>query len=412
MLGIWVPRLSVVILPLLLAFLFVWLPDRVQAQKTIYWGALIAGDTYGRSNPPWDEGAIDLFEQHAGKPISILHWGQAWWRCQATCGYQEFRSQRPQYEAMRRRGVIPLIDWASWDSNALSQRGQPLFALQRIIEGQHDEYIRRWASEARDWGHPFFLRFNWEMNGNWYPWGETVNGNSSGEFVQAWRHVHDIFRQQGANNVTWVWCPNVIYPNSLPMAPLYPGDAYVDWTCMDGFNWGSGPPRNDRWRSFRDIFATTYAEILQISPAKPIMIGETASSEIGGSKAQWIIDAFASDLPTAFPQVEAVLWFNWNTDSLDWVIETSPAAQSAFATALSSSYYSGQRFDQLAVSPIPPLSAIPAVPAPTTPTAIPPLTAVPTVTPVPTVTAVPTLVAAPAWCVSSSCLYLPQVSKE
>ena len=34
-------------------------------KKTIYWGALISGSTYGRGNPPWDEGAIDQFEQNA-----------------------------------------------------------------------------------------------------------------------------------------------------------------------------------------------------------------------------------------------------------------------------------------------------------------------------------------------------------
>ena len=53
--------------------------DASAQKKTIYWGALISGSTYGRSNPPWDEGTIDQFEGNAGKPISILHWGQSWW---------------------------------------------------------------------------------------------------------------------------------------------------------------------------------------------------------------------------------------------------------------------------------------------------------------------------------------------
>ncbi len=375
MLYFWIPRLSGVILPLLFALLFVWLPNKAQAQKTIYWGALISGEPYGRDNAPWDEGTIDLFEDHVGKPISILHWGQAWWRCQSTCGYQEFRNQRPQYDAMRRRGIIPMVDWAAWDSGA-PRTEQPSFALQKIIDGEHDEYIRRWAGEARDWGHPFFLRFNWEMNGKWFPWSEAVNGNRSGQYVQAWRHVHDIFRAVGADNVTWVWCPNVDYPKALPLAPLYPGDAYVDWTCMDGYNWGVGPPQMDRWRSFSEIFAETYTQLLEIGPSKPIMIGETASSEIGGSKAEWITRAFTGELASAFPKVEAVLWFNWNDDNMGWVLESSPAAQAAFATAIASPYYSAERFSQIAVSPIPPHWA------------------------------------GPAGCVSAGCVYLPEVSKQ
>ena len=39
------------------------------------------------------------------------------------------------------------------------------------------------------------------MNGNWFPWSETRNGNSSGEYVAAWRHVRDIFRAEGVTNV-------------------------------------------------------------------------------------------------------------------------------------------------------------------------------------------------------------------
>ena len=58
-------------------------------------------------------------------------------------------------------------------------------------------------------GHPFFLRWGHEMNSDRFPWSEDANGNRRGEFVQAWRHIHDIFTSVGASNVSWVWCPNV-----------------------------------------------------------------------------------------------------------------------------------------------------------------------------------------------------------
>ena len=325
---------------------------RVQ-KKTIYWGALISGSTYNRGNPPWDEGAIDQFEQNAGKPISILHWGQSWWRCGGSCGYQEFSAQQPQFDAMRRRGIIPLLDWSAWDSSA-SRVDQPRFALQKIIDGEHDAYIMRWAAAARKWGQPFFLRFNWEMNGDWFPWSERVNGNHSGQYVQAWRHVHDIFRAQGANNVTWVWCPNIVFSRAIPLDQLYPGDAYVDWTCLDGYNWGEGPPQNDRWHSFSEIFAEAYAQVLALAPGKPLMIGETASSELGGVKAEWIKNTFGSEIPKGFPRIEAVLWFNWNTEGMQWTIESSSAAQAAFAAAIAAPYYSADRYNTISAAPIPP----------------------------------------------------------
>ena len=100
---------------------------------------------------------------------------------------------------------IPLVDWGSWDNHGAKY--QPAFSLGRIIDGSFDWYIRRWATGARDWGHPFFLRFDHEMNGDWFTWSEGVNGNTAGQFVAAWRHVHDVFESVGASNVTWVWSP-------------------------------------------------------------------------------------------------------------------------------------------------------------------------------------------------------------
>jgi hypothetical protein len=50
--------------------------------------------------------------------------------------------------------------------------------------------------------------------------------------------------------------------------------------------------------------------------------------------------------------VKALVWFNWNCPAtygnMDWVIESSSAAQSAFATGISSSVYAANNFGALA----------------------------------------------------------------
>jgi len=134
-----------------------------------------------------------------------------------------------------------------------------------------------------------------------------------------------------------VWCPNVVFSGSTPLSSLYPGDAYVDWTCLDGYNKGG-----TGWTSFTNIFAQSYDQLMQLAPNKPVMIGETASSESGGSKATWIQSALSA-LPTRFPQIRALVWFNWkiyeNGTTWDWQIESSSGATSAFATGLGSSYF-------------------------------------------------------------------------
>jgi hypothetical protein len=89
------------------------------------------------------------------------------------------------------------------------------------------------------------------------------------------------------------------------------------------------------------------------------MIGETSSTELGGSKKDWIANALTYQLPNAFPNVKALVWFNWNDQGTDWVIETSPAAQQAFADGIASAYYAGNEFANLDTSPIPPLDQLP-----------------------------------------------------
>jgi beta-mannanase len=229
--------------------------------------------------------------------------------------------------------------------------------LSRITRGDHDAYIKQWAADAKAWGYPLFLRFNWEMNGTWYPWSESRNTNAPGQFVTAWRHVHDIFKQTGVTNVTWVWCPNTEYPASLPLERLYPGDDYVNWVCADVYNSGTHPSKPDSWKSFDQVFNPTYAHLIKIAPSKPMMIAELGSTEVGGAKSAWVDDALTTQLSTTYSRIKAVLWFNWNADDMDWTIESSPAAQAAFARGIASRVYSSNDFQDLMGSPIAPLPA-------------------------------------------------------
>ena len=59
--------------------------------------------------------------------------------------------------------------------------------------GAWTKTFTKFATDAKTWGHPFFMRMDHEMNGKWYPWSEQVNGNQPGGYVRMWRHVHDIF---------------------------------------------------------------------------------------------------------------------------------------------------------------------------------------------------------------------------
>ncbi len=299
--------------------------------------------------------AVTALEKKAEKKLSIVNFSAPFANCSSTCSYYNF----PQNEmnSIRAHGAIPFYSWGSQSIPVPSNLSEPNFQLSDVIEGHHDAYIKKFAEAAKAWGHPFFLRFNWEMNGGWFAWAEGVNGNKAGEYVAAWRHVHDIFTQVGATNATWVWCPNVDPENQMQdLSKLYPGDAYVDWTGLDGYNWGTNPARPDRWRSFDSLYSSTYKKITgTIAPSKPLMISEVGSTEYGGSKAAWIKDMLAR-IPTSYPKIRGLLWFEKFDDGMDWPIETSASATSAFAEGLKNPAYAANGFGSLGFGPVAPPS--------------------------------------------------------
>ena len=237
--------------------------------------------------------------------------------------------------ALRSQGVQPMVTWEPWDPG-VGTANQPTYSLASILAGNFDTYITRWATEIKAWGQPLWLRFAHEMNGNWYPWSAGVNGNSADQYVAAWRHVHDIFQRVGATNVSWVWTPNVIMGATPTLASLYPGDAYVDVIGMDGYNWGTSQSWGSTWQTPSQVFGQTLAALEQIS-SRPEIIGETASTEIGGNKATWINQFFA--FLAAQPRIKAFVWFNLNKET-DWRIESSAAAEGAFAAGVANRRYS------------------------------------------------------------------------
>jgi len=319
---------------------------------SLYWGAQI-GDQLTGAQPPWDMSAVSRFEQIAGKGLSLVAFGSPFAECGSEgCKMTSF--PLTPLENARLYGAIPVFSWNS--STSSSEPTQPDYNLGAVISGRYDSYIREFALKAKEWGHPFFLRFDWEMNGFWFPWNEGINGNTPGRYVAAWRHVHDIFTAVGATNATWVWCPNVDLYNALtPLGELYPGDEYVDWTGLDGFNWGKrhGSPG---WQSFDQVFHRTYKRIVtRVAPDKPMMLAEVAAGEKGGSKPAWIKDML-SVLRHDYRKVRALVWYDVNDRGTKWPIELRSQVSNAFRTGIGAGAYRPNEFSGIADSPIPPPS--------------------------------------------------------
>ena len=261
-------------------------------------GALL-GQYYG-------DGDIGATKTKLGRtlPVHLTYW--AWdddWTSGAT-------------KADIAAGRIPLVNW---EPDGID--------FKTIVDGSQDATIKARAAGAKGLKVPFFLDFAAEMNGD-----EAWSGNDAKLYVDAYRHIHDLFVAAGATNVVWAWCPNVVDTDDSNDATLsyYPGDSYVDWTGVDGYNWGAGD-----WQSFRDVFKDIYP--LLAGKKKPILIGEMASSETGGNKAAWI-NAIIPSLQSDFPLIKGVIWFDVDKER-DWRISSSSATESAFRTLAADPFF-------------------------------------------------------------------------
>jgi hypothetical protein len=274
---------------------------------------------------PADPATLDRFARRVGRMPAAVSWYEAWGGPDAITGP---RPRTALLETVAARGAVPMITWEPWVPGAGVE--QPAYRPALVARGDFDAYLRSWADDLAAWKRPVFVRMFHEMNADWYPWGAGVNGNTPRDLVDAWRHAREVFAAARADNVLWVWCPDA-GRGEVGLDALYPGDPWVDWVGLDGYNWGANRPESG-WRSFDEVFSDAYAELTALTD-RPLMIAETASSEKGGDKAAWIADAFAA-LPTRFPRVRLLGWFDEARPDGDWPVDTSPASLAAFKAAV------------------------------------------------------------------------------
>ncbi|MBS2964483.1 hypothetical protein KGA66_15605 [Actinocrinis puniceicyclus] len=221
---------------------------------------------------------------------------------------------------------LPVITWEPWAQGGTTkaQAKQPAYALSQITGGRYDAYITRFAQAAAAQQWPVAIRFAHEMNGDWYPWCEKVNGNAPGSYVAAWKHVHDIFTRAGANNVIWIWAPNILRgaQSRLSLDELYPGDAYVDWIGLSAYD--------DHETTAMQLLGPTMAKIRAFTN-KPLLLAETGSQS-GAQKPGW-----TADLLDWVQQRTDVIGFVWSEyqvgrggSTADWRFDADPATQTAF----------------------------------------------------------------------------------
>jgi cellulose synthase (UDP-forming) len=254
-------------------------------------------------------------KRYPGARLRIIHRFQAWWGNDRFLGTAWLK-------AVAAAGAVPMVSWEPWrkPDGSVSAPTQHRGVTKQIAQGKYDAYIRKWARDAVAYGKPMVIRFMHEMNGTWYPWSPGINGNTAASFKAAWRHVHDIFRKEGATNVSWIFSVDSLAggaPTSrAAFNRYYPGSKYVDWVGLSGFNWGQR--RYGTFLSYEHVFGPTYNVVKGFN--KPIMFTEMGSASVQKKRAAaWVRDALTSTR-SRFPLVKALVWYDARHPARDFTL--------------------------------------------------------------------------------------------
>jgi beta-mannanase len=216
-----------------------------------------------------------------------------------------------------------LLFWEAIDYNKTAS-DQLDYSFDTVIAGNHDDYFKKFVTDAKAYGGEIILVPYSEFNGDWHPWSTTKEGNTPEKFIKSWIYIHSFFTD--VPNVKFAWVPN---SGSIPNTQSnqfelnYPGSRYVDYVGVDGFNFGVP------WESFNVMFGKSLPRLEKFG--KPVYIFSMGVTE-DVKKKDWIIDAFTVQLHK-YPYVKGWLWFNENKDK-DWRINSSSESLEAFKKIL------------------------------------------------------------------------------
>jgi hypothetical protein len=208
-------------------------------------------------------------------------------------------------DRLAEEGAVLALSWSIYCCDIYSTRfwfrlKRPYDHFQRIIDGADDAFIRRTARMIKEFGRPIMLTLVPEMN--WqgqYAFGADGRGRMAAvddicglygdpawpdgpeRIRDLYIHVIDLFRQEGADNVTWF-----MYSANRYMADVmeeskwlhprfyYPGDAYIDWVGQSVYfidpDWEVD---FEETGSFEEVFGPGYAAWRSVT-SRPLFLPE------------------------------------------------------------------------------------------------------------------------------------------
>jgi hypothetical protein len=318
------------------------------------------------------------------------------WTAQTLAGYAADLGSRPAVAVSFAGFPLTDDDVRNLDGAAQQLAGggallltlEPRGGLATVTDTAADDLARR-LRRLNDRGLPVVVRFAHEMNGSWYAWGQQPEA-----YVAAFRRVAAALHA-GAPDSATMWAPNygggypytggrfaaaagthdaevldtdsdgAVTAADDPYAPYWPGDDAVDWVGMSLYHWGLAHPWGENEVPGPDAFADRltgrylgaggdersvpdFYGVYGEGHRKPVAVPETAAFWAPGAggaaeldvKRAWWSQVLDPGLPTRFPRLAMVNWFEWDKHEVevdarvDWRAAGTPEVRGAFRAAL------------------------------------------------------------------------------
>ncbi|HEX6478233.1 MAG TPA: glycosyltransferase [Ktedonobacteraceae bacterium] len=218
--------------------------------------------------------------------------------------------------------------WITLQFGVFGPKGKPPLSasLLSVINGLHDQEIKRWADSIRKYGRPVYLTVFLHADKNWSLSSGVANGGIPEDVPKAWMHVQSIFRANGANNVAWVWAPaDPLHDQPYAPPPSTIGAVLQSFINYPGTKWGDPE--------------TELRKLMRRYPGKPFFV-EASAAGPAAEKAAWLVEL--GQAVEDVPQVYALLYHEGGPDPKpnskeikSWSLASDPDSLAAMQVILS-----------------------------------------------------------------------------
>jgi len=279
-----------------------------------YWGG-VGTDTHDPTEHDVTPGDVTRYEQAIGAKTAWIYFSDNWFESRKfpleMCSWIRDLGKDPYARLMLRSDVD-------------QRHGEKKFSLQKIIACEFDIDLRAWARDAKAFGSPILIEWGTEPNGNWFSWNGKWNGGAiegPKRYVAAYRHIVDLMRAEGADNLTWVWHVNWYDEPERKWNAFenyFPGENYCDWVALSAY--GPLTPRtSEGLETFRLKIDEAYPRLTNIAPGKPMIVAEFGCELHNHhiNAARWAKVALEDLLSNRWPAIVGFCWWNegWQNDN-------------------------------------------------------------------------------------------------